>query len=143
MSIQLNIIRNARIPTAKFIIQDIQIDAVHQCPSYGDNNSTNDYDHSLQIINWINEWQHKYPFLTAIARIIKIWSRNNSINNSYHHTLPSLAYIVMLFHVCETEINQWKSSSSLPLPSFFPAVILCSFFHKYANWNRKVRKRSH
>lgn len=111
----------------------LHVDLVHQC------GSDSDFEHSQQISSWIRKWTDKFPFLRSLARIIKIWALNNDLNSPYCNTLPTLAFLVMLFTVTEKNAVEITSRNKKQKreEDLFAAKVLLSFFSTYSNWNRK------
>lgn len=124
--VALTVNRRARIPNAHFTLRGLSVDVVHEC------GRASDYEHSLSVSRWVRSWISKFPNLAGVCRIVKCWASARAINRSYANTLPSLALLVMLFHVAEG----LAAHASEPT---FPARVLSAFYAKFAKWPRKVR----
>lgn len=61
------------------------------------------YSHMKQIINWTTKHiqNGKKYNLFLLCKIIKAWVKDKDINSPFRNTLPSLAYLVMIFSTFE------------------------------------------
>eukprot|EP00004_Rigifila_ramosa_P013506 TRINITY_DN2993_c0_g1_i1.p1 TRINITY_DN2993_c0_g1~~TRINITY_DN2993_c0_g1_i1.p1 ORF type:complete len:560 (+),score=78.60 TRINITY_DN2993_c0_g1_i1:283-1962(+) len=78
-----------------------------------------EFQHSLDITRWTKSWLGRYPFLVSLLRVVKLWASHERINDAHAGTLPSLAFQVMLFSVCETVCQHYGSSTApgSPVPA--------------------------
>jgi len=117
---------------AKFKWHGVSVDLIHQ-PRSSAHQAHND-----AVTRWCNVWFSGRRHLKLAMRLVKLWASARAINSSFHNTLPSLAYTVMLLHVYEQQPELTDASHSESDPDTAAAAaasaLLFRFFRAFDAW---------
>lgn len=143
---ELRVAIAARIPLLTCRLRGLRLDLVHQT------GHDSDWEHSKAVSAWVRrELQRAGPEARLVALFVKMWARRHALDRPYEHTLPSLAFLVMLFSTAATaavppsllppqpsaSLTEFSSSAALPTASTAPASaahLLVAFFSRFASW---------